>query len=84
MLRTCYFGNYLNQGFPSDLTARVDSHDHLSVVVVLNTEEMLVDLMRSPGELIPMSTEAIYMAHTSTPWNSACHSPLEPNSPLYG
>lgn len=53
----------------------------MSVVVVLNTVEMLVDLMRSPGQLIPMSTKAIYMAHSSG--NGPCHSPLEPNSPMY-
>ncbi|XP_057506926.1 probable serine/threonine-protein kinase SIS8 isoform X3 [Actinidia eriantha] len=67
-----------------------DSYKHMSVIVVLNSIELLVDLMRFPGQLIPRSTKAIYMTHTSAAGesdsaeNDSCDSPLEPNSPLYG
>lgn len=62
----------------------------MSVVVVLNSVELLVDLMRFPGQLIPRSTKAIFMSHISAAGesdsaeNDSCDSPLEPNSPLYG
>ncbi|XP_057461656.1 serine/threonine-protein kinase EDR1-like isoform X2 [Actinidia eriantha] len=67
-----------------------DSYKHMSVIVVLNSMELLVDLMRFPGQLIPRSTKAIYMTHISAAGesdsaeNDSCDSPLEPNSPLYG
>ena len=62
----------------------------MSVIVVLNSVELLVDLMRFPGKLIPRSTRAIFMTHTpaagesDSAENDSCDSPLEPNSPLYG
>lgn len=62
----------------------------MSVVVVLNSVELLVDLMRFPGQLIPSSTRAIFMSHiyaageSDSAENDSCDSPLEPNSPLYG
>lgn len=62
----------------------------MSVMVVYNSVEMLVDLMRFPGQLIPCSTKAIFMTHISAAGesdsaeNDSCDSPLEPNSPLYG
>ncbi|XXG67452.1 hypothetical protein AAC387_Pa06g0801 [Persea americana] len=65
-----------------------DSYKHMSVVVVLNNVELLVDLMRFPGQLIPSSTKAIVMSHISAAGesdsaeNDSCDSPLEPNSPL--
>ncbi|KAL8510829.1 hypothetical protein ACS0TY_017588 [Phlomoides rotata] len=68
----------------------VDSHKHMSVLVVLNSVELLVDLMRFPGQLIPRSTKAIFMTHISAAGesdsaeNDSCDSPMEPNSPLYG
>ncbi|KAG6404926.1 hypothetical protein SASPL_132503 [Salvia splendens] len=68
----------------------VDSYKHLSVLVVLNSVEFLVDLMRFPGQLIPRSSKAIYMTHISATGESdsadydSCDSPMEPNSPLYG
>lgn len=68
----------------------VDSYKHMSVIVVLNSVELLVDLMRFPGQLIPRSTKAIFMTHISAAGesdsaeNDSCDSPLEPNSPLYG
>ncbi|CAH8310443.1 unnamed protein product [Eruca vesicaria subsp. sativa] len=68
----------------------VDSYKHISVTVFLHSLEMLVDLMRSPGQLIPLSTKAIYMSHISAAGesdsaeNDSCDSPLEPNSPMFG
>lgn len=62
----------------------------MSVVVVLNSVELLIDLMRYPGQLIPFSTKAIFISHISAAGESdsaeydSCDSPLEPNSPLYG
>ncbi|XVE86335.1 hypothetical protein DITRI_Ditri18aG0027300 [Diplodiscus trichospermus] len=67
-----------------------ESYKHMSVIVVLNSVELLVDLMRFPGQLIPRSTKAIFMTHISAAGesdsaeNDSCDSPLEPNSPLYG
>ncbi|XP_062007773.1 serine/threonine-protein kinase EDR1-like isoform X3 [Rosa rugosa] len=78
-------------GLPNDGTIEcADSYKHLSVIVVLNSVELLVDLMRFPGQLIPRSTKAIFMTHVSAAGesdsaeNDSCDSPLEPNSPLYG
>ncbi|RRT47449.1 hypothetical protein BHE74_00047870 [Ensete ventricosum] len=78
-------------GLPSDGGVQcIDSFKHMSVVVVLNSVELLVDLMRYPGQLIPFSTKAIFISHISAAGESdsaeydSCDSPLEPNSPLYG
>ncbi|OMO61068.1 hypothetical protein COLO4_33587 [Corchorus olitorius] len=78
-------------GLPNDGAVEcVDSYKHMSVIVVLNSVELLVDLMRFPGQLIPPSTKAIVMSHISAAGesdsaeNDSCDSPLEPNSPLYG
>ncbi|XXG90209.1 hypothetical protein AAC387_Pa12g2030 [Persea americana] len=78
-------------GLPGDGASEcADSYKHMSVVVVLNSVELLVDLMRFPGQLIPSSTRAIFMSHISAAGesdsaeNDSCDSPLEPNSPLYG
>ncbi|XP_057953377.1 probable serine/threonine-protein kinase SIS8 isoform X1 [Malania oleifera] len=78
-------------GLPNDgVTECMDSYRHMSVIVVLNSVELLVDLMRYPGQLIPRSTKAIFMTHISAAGesdsaeNDSCDSPLEPNSPLYG
>ncbi|XP_019430161.1 PREDICTED: serine/threonine-protein kinase EDR1-like isoform X2 [Lupinus angustifolius] len=78
-------------GFPNDGTVEcVDSYKHMSVIVVLNSVEMLVDLMRFPGQLLPRSTKAVFMTHISpagesdSAENDSCDSPLEPNSPLFG
>ncbi|KAI5661879.1 hypothetical protein M9H77_21202 [Catharanthus roseus] len=78
-------------GLPSEGNSEcVDSYKHMSVLVVLNSVELLVDLMRFPGQLIPLSTRAIVMTHVSAAGesdsaeNDSCDSPLEPNSPLYG
>ena len=37
----------------------------MSVLVVLNSVELLVDLMRSPGQLLPRSNKEIFMSHIS-------------------
>lgn len=78
-------------GLPNDgANECVDSYKHMSVIVMLNSGELLVDLMRFPGQLIPRSTRAIFMTHISAAGesdsaeNDSCDSPLEPNSPLYG
>ncbi|KAL5725612.1 mitogen-activated protein kinase kinase kinase [Ranunculus cassubicifolius] len=78
-------------GLPSDgPVERSDSYKHMSVLVVLNSVELLVDLMRFPGQLIPCSTRAFFMSHiaaageSDSAENDSCDSPLEPNSPLYG
>lgn len=78
-------------GLPNDgVVECIDSYKHMSVIVVLNSVELLVDLMRFPGQLIPWSTKAIFMTHISAAGesdsaeNDSCDSPLEPNSPLYG
>jgi hypothetical protein len=79
------------QGLPDDgAVGFVDSYKHMSVVVSLNSMELLVDLMRFPGQLIPFSAKAIFISHISAAGesdsaeNDSCDSPLEPNSPLYG
>lgn len=62
----------------------------MSVAGMLNSVELLVDLMRFPGQLMPFSTKAIFMSHISaagesdSAGNDSCDSPLEPNSSLYG
>ncbi|KAF7822917.1 serine/threonine-protein kinase EDR1-like isoform X1 [Senna tora] len=78
-------------GLPNDgVVDCADSYKHLSVIVVLNSVELLVDLMRFPGQLHTQSTRAIFMTHISAAGesdsaeNDSCDSPLEPNSPLYG
>ncbi|XP_010522101.1 PREDICTED: serine/threonine-protein kinase EDR1 isoform X2 [Tarenaya hassleriana] len=78
-------------GLPNDGTMDcVDSDRHMSVMVVLNSVELLVDLVRFPGQLVPQSAKAIFMSHISATGesdsaeNDSCDSPLEPNSPLYG
>ncbi|KAL3509135.1 hypothetical protein ACH5RR_028536, partial [Cinchona calisaya] len=77
-------------GLPTEGNSEcVDSYKHMSALVVLNSVELLIDLMRFPGQLIPLSTKAIYLTHISagesdSAENDSCDSPLEPNSPLYG
>ncbi|KAL3848751.1 hypothetical protein ACJIZ3_010633 [Penstemon smallii] len=78
-------------GLPTEGASEcVDSNKHMSVLVVLNSVELLIDLMRFPGQLIPLSTKAIFMTHipaageSDSAENDSCDSPMEPNSPLYG
>ncbi|XP_039053416.1 serine/threonine-protein kinase EDR1-like isoform X1 [Hibiscus syriacus] len=81
----------LIMGLPNDGTFECpDSYKHMSVIVMLNSVELLVDLMRFPGQLISRSTKAIFMTHFSAAGesdsteNESCDSPLKPNSPVYG
>ncbi|KAL3821412.1 hypothetical protein ACJIZ3_007317 [Penstemon smallii] len=78
-------------GLPTEEVSEcVDTYKHMSVLVALNSVELLVDLIRFPGQLIPRSTKAIFMTHISAAGesdsaeNDSCDSPMEPNSPLYG
>ncbi|KAL8140442.1 hypothetical protein V2J09_006463 [Rumex salicifolius] len=81
----------LMTGLPCEGTTEcTDSYEHMSVAVTLNSVELLIDLMRFPGQLIPRSTKAIFMTHISAAGesdsaeNDSCDSPMEPNSPMYG
>ncbi|XP_022872509.1 serine/threonine-protein kinase EDR1-like isoform X1 [Olea europaea var. sylvestris] len=83
--------NTLVVGLPTEGDSEcVDSCKHMSVLVVLNSVELLVDLIRFPGQLIPRSTKAVFMTHMSAAGesdsaeNESCDSPVGPNSPLYG
>ncbi|KAF5764845.1 putative protein kinase TKL-CTR1-DRK-1 family [Helianthus annuus] len=69
---------------------RMDSHRHVSVIVELNSNELLVDIVRYPGHLVPFSTKAVYMSHVyvigqgDSGENDSGDSPTEPNSPVHG
>ncbi|XP_055800737.1 serine/threonine-protein kinase EDR1-like isoform X2 [Solanum dulcamara] len=77
-------------GLPAEGASEcAESYKHLSILVVLNSVELLVDLMRFPGQLIPRTTKSIFLTHmaageSDSAENDSCDSPLEPNSPLYG
>ncbi|KAH9329686.1 hypothetical protein KI387_001794, partial [Taxus chinensis] len=66
-----------------------ESSKHMSLLVELNSVDMLVDIMRSPGQLIPFSVRALIIYHISVSGesdsaeNDSCDSPLEPNSPNF-
>ncbi|KAI7733957.1 hypothetical protein M8C21_031963 [Ambrosia artemisiifolia] len=67
---------------------RTDSHRHVSVIVELNSNELLVDIVRYPGHLVPFSTKTVYMSHVyvigqgDSGENDSGDSPTEPNSPV--
>ncbi|KAH9331002.1 hypothetical protein KI387_003110, partial [Taxus chinensis] len=69
---------------------QADPDRHMSLLVGLNSIELLVDVMRSPGQLIPFSVKALVMHHFSgavesdSADNDSCDSPLEPSSPMFG
>ncbi|XP_010313901.1 serine/threonine-protein kinase EDR1 [Solanum lycopersicum] len=77
-------------GLPAEGASEcAESYKHMSVLVVLNSVELLVDLLHFPGQLIPRTTKAILLTHiaageSDSAENDSCDSPLEPNSPLYG
>ncbi|KAL4563307.1 hypothetical protein LXL04_027347 [Taraxacum kok-saghyz] len=78
-------------GLPKEAESeRTDSHRHVSVIVELNSTELLVDIVRYPGHLVPFSTKAVYMSHVyvigqgDSGENDSCDSPIEPNSPVHG
>lgn len=61
----------------------------MSVIVILNSVELLVDLARNPGKLLPCSAKAVFLSHLSSgesdsAENDSYDSPIEPNSPLRG
>ncbi|XP_059074589.1 uncharacterized protein LOC131068894 isoform X4 [Cryptomeria japonica] len=69
---------------------QADPDRHMSLLVGLNSTELLVDVMRSPGQLIPFSVKSLIMHHFSGAVESdsadydSCDSPLEPSSPMFG
>eukprot|EP00252_Welwitschia_mirabilis_P013493 TRINITY_DN2967_c0_g1_i2.p1 TRINITY_DN2967_c0_g1~~TRINITY_DN2967_c0_g1_i2.p1 ORF type:complete len:803 (+),score=144.44 TRINITY_DN2967_c0_g1_i2:233-2641(+) len=68
---------------------QTDPDKHISLLVMHNSTEILVDLLRSPGQLIPFSARALILYHFSggvesdSADNDSCDSPLEPSSPLF-
>ncbi|XP_011101390.1 serine/threonine-protein kinase EDR1-like [Sesamum indicum] len=75
-------------GFPKGVMERTDTYKHMSVTVVLNSVELLVDLVRNPGKLVPCSAKAVVLSHLSagesdSAENDSYDSPIEPNSPLH-
>ncbi|KAK6774744.1 hypothetical protein RDI58_029983 [Solanum bulbocastanum] len=86
---TVGFESRLVLGLSAEGSECTESYKHMSILVVLNSVELLVDLMRFPGQLIPRTTKAIFLTHmaageSDSAENDSCDSPLEPNSPLYG
>ncbi|KAI3456149.1 hypothetical protein Pfo_012812 [Paulownia fortunei] len=77
-------------GLPREgVMERTDTYKHMSVIVVLNSVELLVDLARNPGKLVPCSAKAVFLSHLSagesdSAENDSYDSPIEPNSPLCG
>ncbi|XP_022898729.1 serine/threonine-protein kinase EDR1-like isoform X2 [Olea europaea var. sylvestris] len=75
-------------GLPREgVMEQADSFKHMSVIVVLNSVEHLVDLVHFPGKLIPSSAEALFLTHLPTgesdsAENNSYDSPTEPSSPL--
>lgn len=68
---------------------RTDSYKHISVIVLSDSVELLVDLVHTPGKLIPFSAKAVFLSHLSagesdSAENDSYDSPIEPNSPLRG
>lgn len=67
-----------------------DPDKHMSLLVGLNSTELLVDVMRSTGQLIPFSTRGLMLCHfpggveSDSADNDSCDSPLEPSSPMFG
>ncbi|KAL2494820.1 Mitogen activated protein kinase kinase kinase-related [Forsythia ovata] len=77
-------------GLPREgVMERTDSFKHMSAIVVLNSVELLVDLVHFPGKLMPSSAKALFLSHLSTgesdsAENNSYDSPIEPSSPLCG
>ncbi|CAA0823663.1 Mitogen activated protein kinase kinase kinase-related [Striga hermonthica] len=75
-------------GLPRDgIMERTDTYKHISVVVVLNSVEFLVDLGRNPGKLLSCSVKAVFLSHPSagesdSAGNDSYDSPIESNSPM--
>ncbi|XP_073017084.1 probable serine/threonine-protein kinase SIS8 isoform X1 [Primulina eburnea] len=77
-------------GLPREgVMERTDSYKHISVIVISDSIELLVDLVHTPGKLIPFSAKAVFLSHLSagesdSAENDSYDSPIEPNSPLCG
>nr|GLL45860.1 serine/threonine-protein kinase EDR1-like isoform X2 [Ipomoea trifida]GMD87733.1 serine/threonine-protein kinase EDR1-like isoform X1 [Ipomoea batatas] len=76
-------------GLPREgVIKRDDSYEHICVTVVLNSVEFLVDLVRSPGKLIPYASQALILPHIRASRDiysgesDSYSSPIEPNSPI--
>ncbi|KAL0352975.1 UNVERIFIED_CONTAM: putative serine/threonine-protein kinase SIS8 [Sesamum angustifolium] len=67
-------------GFPKGVMERTDTYKHMSVTVVLNSVELLVDLVRNPGKLCKGNLSA---GESDSAENDSYDSPIEPNSPLH-
>ncbi|GFP89600.1 serine/threonine-protein kinase ctr1 [Phtheirospermum japonicum] len=53
-------------GLPREgVMERTDTYKHISVIVILNSVELLVDLGRSPGKLLQSSAKAVFLSHLS-------------------
>lgn len=75
------------QGLPKEgVIERRDSYKHISVTVVIDSVELLVDLVRFPGKLTPCTSETIFLYHTSESESigNSYNSPIEPSSPTCG
>ncbi|KZV57537.1 hypothetical protein F511_02997 [Dorcoceras hygrometricum] len=77
-------------GLPREgVMERTDSYKHISVIVISDSIELLVDLVHTPGKLLPFSAKAVFLSHLSagesdSAENDSYDSPIEPNSPLCG
>ncbi|MCD7446189.1 hypothetical protein HAX54_045246 [Datura stramonium] len=62
-----------------------DSSKHISVTVILDSIELLVDLMHYPGKLFPCSTKQLHRSHffgeSDSVETDSCNSPMDPISP---
>ncbi|CAN4105596.1 unnamed protein product [Withania somnifera] len=62
-----------------------DSSKHISVTVILDSVELLVDLKNFPGKLFPCSTKQLLRSHffgeSDSVETDSCNSPMDPISP---
>ncbi|KAH0701357.1 hypothetical protein KY284_015572 [Solanum tuberosum] len=62
-----------------------DSSKHICVTVILDSIELLVDLMHYPGKLFPCSTKQLHRSHffgeSDSVETDSCNSPMDPVSP---
>ncbi|XP_055802824.1 uncharacterized protein LOC129872014 isoform X3 [Solanum dulcamara] len=62
-----------------------DSSKHICVTVILDSVELLVDLMHYPGKLFPYSTKQLHRSHffgeSDSVETDSCNSPMDPISP---
>lgn len=62
-----------------------DSSKHICVTVILDSIELLVDLIHYPGKLFPCSTKQLHRSHffgeSDSVETDSCNSPMDPISP---